>query len=105
MMINPKYANSIFVLANLLSERNVPFSLNLCWDGLQMRFPWNGGDIICHSGSYNSDDNYVESMGCPWDNNDVSCLSLEEAYVNIVDWYQKEYAKKLFKALDNLIKE
>lgn len=105
MMINPKYANPIFVLANLLSERNVPYSLNPCWDGLQMRFQWSKGDIICHSGSYNSDDNFVESMGCPWDEDDVSCLSIEEAYLNIVDWYQKVYAQKLFNALDNLFEK
>ena len=90
MMINPEYANTIFSLAKLLSARNVPFSLNPCWDGLQMR------DIVCHSGSYGSEDNFVESMGCPWDRDDVSCLGISEAYFKIVNWYQKVYAQKLF---------
>ncbi len=88
MMINPSYANPILTLANLLTENNVPHTLNVIWDGLQIRFPWNGGDVVCHSGSYGHDYGYVESMGCPWDRDDVSYLSVEEILDYIVTWYE-----------------
>lgn len=87
--VNRTYATTIFALVNLLSNRKIPLSISFCWDGLQIRFPWNHGDIICHSGSYGHDQNCVESMGCPWDDDDVTCLSLEEAYNNIVAWYEE----------------
>jgi len=87
MQINPKYATTILTLANALSERYIPFTLNVIWDGLQIRFPWNDGDIVCHSGSYGHDDGNVESMGCPWDEDDVTCLNLDEAIDGIEKWY------------------
>lgn len=89
MMINSAYAISILTLANALTAYNVPYTLNVIWDGLQIRFPWNHGDIVCHSGSYGHDQNCVESMGCPWDDDNVTCLSLDEAYNNIVAWYEE----------------
>lgn len=87
MMIDPNYANPILDLANGLSANNIPHTLNVIWDGLQIRFPWNGGDIVCHSGSYGHNYGNVESMGCPWDGEDVSCICVEEAIDRITEWY------------------
>lgn len=87
MQIHPKYAVPILTLANALSERCIPFTLNVIWDGLQIQFPWNDGDIVCHSGSYGHDDGNVESMGCLWDEDDVTCLNLDEAIDDIEKWY------------------
>jgi hypothetical protein len=87
MMINPAYATAILTLANALTEHNVPHTLNVIWDGLQIRFPWNPGDIICHSGSYGHEYGDVESMGCPWDEGDVSCMNLDDMLEGILRWY------------------
>lgn len=87
MGINTKFANTILTLANSLTERNIPHTININLDGLQIRFPWNGGDLICHSGSYGHNEDMVESMGCPWDIDDVTSLSVEDALEKITNWY------------------
>lgn len=87
MKIDPKYAVPILTLANALSERNIPHTINVIWDGLQIRFPWNDGDIVCHQGSYKSELGKVESMGCPWDDEDVSVLTIDYALDYIIKWY------------------
>ncbi len=92
MMINPEYANPILTLSNALSERNIPHAINVIWDGLQVRFPWNNGDLVCHSGSYGHSYGNVESMGCPWDDDDVSCIRVDEAIDRIAEWYAKSEA-------------
>ena len=89
MMINPEYTKPILTLANELSQRNVPHTINVIWDGLQIRFPWNGGDLVCHSGSYCHEYGQVESMGCPWDGEDVSVHDPEEVIVLIEKWYDE----------------
>lgn len=97
MMINPDYANPILTLANDLSAHNIPYTLNVLWDGLQIRFPWNNGDLVCHRGSYGHTNGDVESMGCPWDYGDVTCLTVEEAIKRLNVWYTtftKKSAKK-----------
>ena len=85
MMI--EYAKPILTLSNSLNERNIPHTVNAIWDGLQIRFPWNDGDIICHSGSYGHEYGNVESMGCPWDRDGVTCLPIDEAEDLITDWW------------------
>jgi len=87
MMINPEYAEPILTLSNSLNQRNIPHTVNVIWDGLQIRFPWNDGDIICHSGSYGHEYGNVESMGCPWDEFEVTCLPIDEADDLITDWW------------------
>lgn len=89
MMINPKYAQPILTLANTLIERGIPCSINIIYDGLQIRFPWNDGDLICHMGSYGNTVGNVESLGCPWDEDDVTRLTVDEALEKITEWYRK----------------
>ena len=92
MMINPKYAKPILALSNLLTEYGIPHTLNVNWDGLQIRFPWNHGDLICHSGSYEHDKGMLESMACPWDDEDVSTISVDDAFIGICKWYAEDEA-------------
>lgn len=92
MMINPDFANPILTLSNQLTVRNISHTLNVIWDGLQIRFPWNNGDLVCHSGSYGHNFGNLESMGCPWDDEDVSCISPKEALDYIVKWYAENEA-------------
>ena len=89
MNINPKFAVVILTLANSLSARGVPFTINILWDGLQIKFPWNNGDIVCHSGSYGADNGYAESAGCPWDDEDVTMIDIDTALHRIIDWYEE----------------
>ena len=88
-MINPAYAKPIIDLANLCTEDNIPCTINTIYDGFQIRFPWNNGDMVCHGFSYGHAEGYVESYGCPWDEGDVTCLSVTEAYINIACWYKE----------------
>lgn len=87
MTINPDYANVIITLSNHLIERNIPHTVNVIWDGLQIRFPWNNGDLVCHSGSYGHACGMAESMACPWDNGDCSPITIEDALERITEWY------------------
>ena len=87
-MINPKYATPILTLANALSDEGIPHTINTLHDGLQIRFPWNCGDLVCHNFSYGCEDGLLESYGCPWDGDDVSCRSVDRALTAIADWYQ-----------------
>lgn len=87
MMINPEYAKPILEVANNLSEASIPFTINVLWDGLQIRFPWCDGDIICHSGSFEHERGYVETYCFPWDEGDVSILSTSEVIIEIINYY------------------
>ena len=89
MYINPDFARPILNLANSLTKHNVPHTINVNHDGLQIRFPWSNGDFICHSGSYGHEHGYVESMNCPWDGGDVTTLEVEDALKNTVKWYNE----------------
>lgn len=87
MMINPEYAKPILELANLCTKNDIPFTLNIIWDGLQIRFPWHSGDMACHTGTYGHTDGCVESYRFPWDEDDVSVLEPEEAVELLFDLY------------------
>ena len=89
MMINPDYAEPILTIANSLSDLGIPYTTNIIWDGLQLRFPWCGGDVVCHSGSYGHSSKEVESYCFPWDKDDVSQLEVEEAIQLIAYYYYK----------------
>ena len=89
MMINPDYAKPILALANLCSSEKIPHTITPIHDGLQIRFPWNDGDFVCHFFSYGHEYGDVESMGCPWDGGDVTRLTVEGAIENLVSWYRE----------------
>lgn len=85
--ISPKYAEPILTLANSLSIEKIPFFIRPLWGGLQIMFPWCNGDAICNKWSYGSESGNVETMNCPWDDDDVTSLTVEDAYIKIVEWY------------------
>ena len=87
MMINPEYAKPILELANLCTKKDIPFTLNIIWDGLQIRFPWHPGDMACHAGTYGHTGGCVESYQFPWDEDDVSVLEPKEAIDLLFDLY------------------
>ena len=87
MMINPAYAATILDLSALLNSRGIPHRVRPMYDGLQIRFPWCDGDFICHMYSHGCNNGDVESMGFEWDNDDVSHLSVEEAFSLVVKLY------------------
>lgn len=77
--INREFARPILQIANALSECGIPFSLDLSFDGMQILFPWAKADMICHSYSYGSEFGRVESMGFPWDKDDVTSMEVNTA--------------------------
>lgn len=87
MPMNPEYTAPITTLALMLNERNIPYTCVQIWDGLQLRFPWCDGDIVCHSGSYGHSEAHVESYCFPWDNGDCTELTVFEAVELLTDFY------------------
>ena len=79
MDIKKNFAHNILQIANALSECGIPFSLNTISDGMQIQFPWIEADIVCHSFSYGSEFDRVESMGFPWDKGDVTSMKVDTA--------------------------
>lgn len=91
MKSNPEiYARSMAVVMAILCNHDVPFDKRELWGGWQFLFPWCGGDVICHEGSYDSAEGYVESMGFPWDEDDVSVYSPEIMAGKIVRLWEKK---------------
>lgn len=81
------YEERIDVIANYCDLYNIPYTTNSLWEGKQIRFPWCAGDVACHEFTYETNDDKVESYCFPWDNDDVTVLSPEEAAGLIVGYY------------------
>ena len=93
MNTNPIYAMPILVLSSCLEEMEIPHTTNPLWDGYQIRFPWCDGDVVCHNFSYGHSAGHVESYCFPWDEGDVTELTISEAFVKVVDYYNSKEAK------------
>lgn len=83
------YETAINTIITTLVDNRVPFTVNILYDGLQLRFPWHEGDVACHSGTYDSNLGYVESFEFPWDNGDVTELEPEKMALRIVNYYEE----------------
>lgn len=70
--------NAINSIRIKLDECGIPCTMIAVLDGFQLRFPWHDGDVVCHGYSYGSPSGCVESLGFPWDNEDVSVHTPEE---------------------------
>lgn len=81
------YEERIDAIASYCDLYNVPYTTNSIWNGKQIRFPWCAGDVACHEFTYGTDMDKVESYCFPWDNEDVTVLSIEEAAGLIVGYY------------------
>lgn len=80
----PTYAERINIIAASLAEACVPYEINECYEGWQLRFWWCKGDVAVHDGTYGAAQGYVETYQFPWDEGDVSILSPEEAAERII---------------------
>ena len=82
------YSAAIGMLEGMLEREDVPYKQNKIWDGYQLTFPWTGGDVVCHNGSYNSAWGHVESMGFPWDDEDVTEDDVGSMAQRIINLYK-----------------
>ena len=88
------YENRIALIAAECTLHQVPYTLNECWEGWQIRFPWCKGDIAAHDGTYGARGDMVESYEFPWDNGDASVLTPKEAAERVID-YWNNYRQKM----------
>lgn len=88
-----EYMSRINTIAQICAEHGVPYVTRKLWEGAQIRFPWCEGDIACHDGIYGHSDGMVESYQFPWDDEDVSVLTPEEAGALIVEYYNETVGK------------
>lgn len=88
-----EYMSRINTIAQICAELEVPYTTNKLWEGWQIRFPWCVGDVACHNGTYGHNDGMVESYQFPWDDEDVSVLTPEEAGALIVKYYNETVGK------------
>lgn len=81
------YFERIEFVYNILTTLHIPCTMNALWEGWQLRFPWCAGDIAAHRGTYGQAQGKVESYCFPWDNDDVTVLTPEEAAIKIIALY------------------
>ena len=84
------YYERISFIKNILDSLHIPCSMNELWEGYQLRFPWCEGDVAAHEGTYENRYGKVESYCFPWDDDDVSVLTPEEAAIKIIALYNEE---------------
>lgn len=82
------YEQIINELALELAAVGVPYEINECYEGWQLRFPWCMGDVAIHDGTYGHSMGKVESYQFPWDNGDVTVLSVDAAAALIISYYE-----------------
>lgn len=80
------YAQAILDIANKLDEAEVPYTINDCLGGYQLRFPWCDGDIVAHQYAP-SKLGKVESMDFSWDAGDVTVMDPETMAIMVVAEY------------------
>ena len=75
------------VLSAILTREKIPHNVRPLHGGFQILFPWCGGDLICHNFSYGNKWGEFESYGFPWDEEDVTVLSISDAVTKIMKYY------------------
>lgn len=80
------YAQAILDITNELDEAEVPYTVNDCLGGYQLRFPWCDGDIVAHQYAP-SKLGKVESMDFSWDAGDVTVMDPEAMAIMVVAEY------------------
>ena len=70
------YAQAILRITSKLDEAEVPYTINDCLGGYQLRFPWCDGDIVAHQYAPSALGK-VESMDFSWDAGDVTVMEPE----------------------------
>lgn len=84
-----KYKKVITEVTDILDKFEVGYTLRRLYEGYQLLFnSWCQGDLVIHDGSCGSMYGYVETMGFPWDDEDVSMLPPEDAAMRIVKLFE-----------------
>lgn len=76
------------VLSAILTREKIPHNVRPLNGGFQILFPWCDGDVVCHSFSYGNKWGEFESYGFPWDEFDVTVLSISDAATKIIGYYR-----------------
>lgn len=85
-----RYFETIAHLVLALSDNGIPCHVEDLYDGYKVTFPGCDGDVIAHSYMLGRGEcEYtVESMGFPWDEDDVTLLDVQEA-IDLITEYLK----------------
>lgn len=93
--VNEQYINGLNELLGWCYDCGVKISaIHYLLHGFQVFFKDIEGDAILHDGSYGNKRNHWETMGMPWDKDDVSVhdaytlAHMIESYIEGEDWEQ-----------------
>ena len=95
--IAPLYEVAMHELVRCLDRLDIPHNEpEKLHDGFALRFPWCGGDVICHGGSYGHEHGYLETYGFQMDEGDVTGWLTPLRAVEIVlhEWNEHHKAKR-----------
>lgn len=82
------YYHIISLMGEAFAEQEIPFTINPCHDGYQIRFPWCKGDIAMHSFTIGATEGKVETYQFPWDGGDVTVMSPLNAVLTVIGYYE-----------------
>lgn len=85
--VNPDYKARIETIAVFCEINKIPYKLGSIYDGYQIKFPWCGGDVACHRGTFGVEEGKVESYHFPWDEDSVSIYSPSAMAALIINYY------------------
>ncbi len=78
------------IMKRIFDVEDIPYTIRrtaVC--GYQFNFSWNTNDVVTDPSCSRYDNDYVESYGFPWDEDDVTRDTPEEMAKRIVDLYQQ----------------
>lgn len=75
-MLDSRYQQTIEEFSACLIQFEIPFSIQYFLGGAKWTFPFCDGDFICNKAI---NFNFVESKGMPWDDDEVTLLTISEA--------------------------
>ena len=84
------YYERISFIKNILDSLHIPCRMNELYEGWQLCFPWCMEAVAAHKSTYEAKSGKVESYCLPWDDDDVTVLTPEEAAIKIIVLYNKE---------------
>ena len=95
------YLERIAAIESACQKHKIPHNIHPCHDGWKIDFPWCFGDIACNSMTigHNDDLNLVESYLFPWDEGNVTVLTIKEATLKLIALYILYQLQKI--TLDN----
>lgn len=79
------YFHRIANIAIACDSIGIPYTVKPLYEGYIITLP-KGADIAAHNGTYGAASGKVESYCCPWDGDDVTVLTVEEAIERLTEW-------------------